>query len=311
MIVAPRVAVACAWYNRADYIRDTLDSLLAQDLEHFEIVVVNDGSPDPRVREILDSYDDPRLQVVHQSNTGFTTAIRRAIDASSAPFIAIQGAGDVSYPARLRLQWEALQANPEAAIAGCHYAVHNLLDDTRQQVVPRTPKRGDVRFVGLSHGELMYRRDVYQQVRGYRPIFTVGQGADLWMRLLRDHDAVVVPEALYEQRYFPDGVAVSPEKVAGRNIMNGVRIENELTFRATGIDHVDLYGPAAFSILGRRPISRRSLILAKSSYQYQLSGRRQIRMQPLEWSLEARIATRVFIRRLKRKYGQFMQRWKA
>ncbi|MBQ2263678.1 MAG: glycosyltransferase, partial [Loktanella sp.] len=62
--------------NRADYIRDTIDSLLVQDYPHFDITVVNDGSPDPRVREILDSYADPRLRVIHQDNTGF---IRTAV----------------------------------------------------------------------------------------------------------------------------------------------------------------------------------------------------------------------------------------
>lgn len=54
----PKVSVVCAWYNRADYIKDTVDSLLNQDFDDYEIIIANDGSPDPRVREILDSYDD-------------------------------------------------------------------------------------------------------------------------------------------------------------------------------------------------------------------------------------------------------------
>lgn len=119
----PEVAIVCAWYNRADYIRDTVDSVLAQDFDRFEVVIINDGSPDPRVREILDSYDDPRLRVVHQENTGFTVAIRRAIDMTSAPYIAIQGAGDVSLPGRLRHQHDWLESNAGIGVVGCRVAV--------------------------------------------------------------------------------------------------------------------------------------------------------------------------------------------
>lgn len=97
----PKVSVVCAWYNRVDYISDTIDSLLAQDYPNFDITIVNDGSPDPLVREVLDNYTNPRLRVIHQENTGFTRAIRRAIDESDRTYIAIQGAGDISLPGRL------------------------------------------------------------------------------------------------------------------------------------------------------------------------------------------------------------------
>lgn len=287
----PKVSVACAWYNRADYIHDTLDSLLAQDLDNFEIVLVNDGSPDPRVREILDSYDDPRLRIIHQENTGFTTAIRRAISASKAPFIAIQGSGDISRPARLRLQWEALQATPSVAIVGCHYEIENMVTGQHAAVVPQTPQMGDIRFTGISHGELMYRREIYDRVGGYRTIFAVGQGADLWMRLLRKDGAVVVAEPLYVQRHFADGVAHSADKLAARRIMNGVRIENELCYRRTGVDHIDLYGAAAFSILGRTGLAKRELIETRVQAQSTAIVRRDSRVR-LELPFEIEIAFR-------------------
>ena len=280
MTAPVQVSLVCAWYNRADYIRDTLDSLLAQEFDDFEIILVNDGSPDPRVRDILDSYSDPRLRVIHQANTGFTLAIRRAIEASTAPFLAIQGAGDISLPQRLRRQYEALRADPALALAGCRYRIENMVTGQGAQVVPHCPQQGDLRFRGLSHGELMYRREVYDKVGGYRPIFMVGQGADLWMRLLRTHGAVIVPEELYVQRHFSDGVALAPDKLAARKIMNGVRVENELWFRRTGLDHIETYGPAAFSILGRRGFARRELVQVRIGQHRGAPGRAMARADP-------------------------------
>src|SRR5690554_1592429 len=94
----PRVTIVCAWYNRSEFLLRTVDSLLSQDFDDYEVVIVNDGSTDPRVRELLDGCSDSRLKVIHQENAGFVRAISRAVNYCKSPFIAIQGSGDISYP---------------------------------------------------------------------------------------------------------------------------------------------------------------------------------------------------------------------
>lgn len=131
---APKVSVVCAWYNRAGYIRDTIDALLAQDLDDYEIIVVNDGSTDPVVRETLDSYDDPRLRVFHRDNVGFVKTMRFAIEQSRSTYIAVQGAGDVSLPARLSRQCALLQGDSELVIVGTWF--ENVLLRADQSRVP-------------------------------------------------------------------------------------------------------------------------------------------------------------------------------
>jgi glycosyltransferase involved in cell wall biosynthesis len=239
---APKVSVCCAWYNRADYVRDTVDSLLAQDLDSFEIVLVNDGSPDPRVREILDSYDDPRLKVIHQENTGFTRAIIRAIAESSGPYIAIMGAGDTCDRTRLRKQYEWLSTHPDCAIVGCHFDQYYISENRRETHRPRENPSGRISHFTFSHGELMYRKEAYEEAGGYRPIFTVGQGSDLWMRMLRSHSSHIIPEKLYTQVIFEDGVTKSPEKRHLRGLLNRLRVDNELLYRRSGIDLIEKHG---------------------------------------------------------------------
>ena len=232
----PKVSVCCAWYNRADYIRETVDSLLAQDLNSFEIVLVNDGSPDPRVREILDSYDDPRLRVIHQENTGFTKAIIRAISESNGEYIAIQGAGDYSYPQRLSRQANELDYNRDVSIVGSYYIQENLVNGIVKNFSVRPSIKGEIGGFEFSHGELMYRRSSYEEVGGYRPFFAVGQGADLWMRMLRNSNSHVVPEVLYKQYLFSDGVSHSKKKLAFRRRLGQIRVINEHKFRKSGND---------------------------------------------------------------------------
>lgn len=215
-MTAPKAVIACAWYNRADMIHDTVESLLAQDYDDFEIVIVNDGSTDPRVREILDSYTNPRLRVIHQANAGFVAAITRAINASQAPYILIQGSGDISYPDRVRKQVELLQSRPDVAAVGS--LLDNILDaKTGRQKVYGIPIDADVsrlalRQIIMMHGEAAYRRDLFDKVGGYRPFFRFSQDRDLWCRLSREGKIVVLDDILYRRFANVGGVSGDPEK---------------------------------------------------------------------------------------------------
>ncbi|MDR7127121.1 glycosyltransferase [Pseudotabrizicola sp. 4114] len=260
----PKVSVVCAWYNRADYIRDTINSLLAQDYPNFDITVVNDGSPDPRVREILDSFADPRLRVVHQANTGFTVAIRRAIDESDGEYIAIQGAGDVSLPGRLSAQVRAFLPNSALAIVGTFYSDIKAGTAERTPVRPKAPRRGQLSHFQFSQGELMYRRSEYANAGGYREIFRVGQGADLWMRMLRDNQAYVVPEDHYMRMLFPDGVSSDQKKIRIRQSLTVLRLANEIHLRKHGVDLINSMGIEASLFLLPAPLHIRLMLYFES-----------------------------------------------
>jgi glycosyltransferase involved in cell wall biosynthesis len=254
-----KVSVVCAWYNRADYIRASIDSLLAQDYPNFDITLINDGSPDPRVREILDSYADPRLRVIHQPNAGFTRTIRRAIEESDGFYIAIMGAGDTCLPGRLSAQVALLSANDRHVICGSWYNKVETSGTTLQK--PRNVAPLRLNGYSFSHGELMYRRRDYEAAGGYRDFFPVGQGSDLWMRLLRKGEGVVVPELLYQQIIFDDGVSRNLQKIAIRRELDKFRVLNEVVFRFTGRDAINDHGylaPFAIRSIARGlPMQRR------------------------------------------------------
>lgn len=211
--MTPKVSVVCAWYNRADYIADTLDSLLAQDFDEFEVIIVNDGSPDSRVKEVLDAYNDRRLMVVHQQNTGFTGAIRRAIELSSGEYIAIQGSGDISAPDRIKKQVELLSGCDEIAIVGSGCTQVAAKSKFRRRYFKPVGEcsleslRVNMPFV---HGTAMYRKGFYVAAGGYDPRFKYCSDWDLFFRMLEQGRIVGLDLPLYEQRMFDDGFSFSP-----------------------------------------------------------------------------------------------------
>ena len=63
------VSVIVPVYKVEDYIAQTIDSVLAQTYSHFELIIIDDGSPDRSV-EICQQFDDPRIKIIHQKNRG-------------------------------------------------------------------------------------------------------------------------------------------------------------------------------------------------------------------------------------------------
>jgi len=265
-MTTPEVVIACAWYNRAEYIRSTVDSLLSQEFDSFEIVIVNDGSPDPRVREILDSYSDPRLRVIHQENTGFVGAIRRAISASQAPLIAVQGSGEVSLPWRLRNQYDFLKRHPDhVAISSRAQNVLVKGDGTEGEKgvttsIPKVDLELLLRDNPMVHGASMYRRAAYNAVGGYRVMFQFAQDLDLWLRL-QTKGKIAVIETLDVKRFIfeKDGVGNDPNKLAVQTRLAFLARKAAHEVSRCGIDPIEVYGPSSMLFLqADKAVSKRT-----------------------------------------------------
>jgi glycosyltransferase involved in cell wall biosynthesis len=217
----PKVSIVCAWYNRADYIRDTVDSLLNQDFDDYEIIIANDGSPDPRVKEIFDSYDDPKLTIIHKENEGFTKTIKMLVENARAPFVAIQGAGDISYKNRLKKQYEYLRLNPELFGTGC-WLDKSVVEIDGEETITGQHKLDQKTFTNkdflangnpYTQGEVMFVKKNYSESGGYRDFFKYAQDRDLWLRMSVNADAGVVEKVLYRRRSFKaDGVSANFSK---------------------------------------------------------------------------------------------------
>ena len=80
-------------YNKEVYIKNTLNSVLAQTIKDFEIIVVNDGSTD-KSAEVVKSLSDPRIRLINQVNAGVSVARNRGINEAKADLIAFLDGDD-------------------------------------------------------------------------------------------------------------------------------------------------------------------------------------------------------------------------
>lgn len=211
----PVVTIVTIFHNRAVSVLESVASLLDQSKVSIEIIAVDDGSTDDTLSKLRE-VSDPRLTVIAQANIGFTRSMNDAIGRARGRYIAVHGAGDISLPDRIFRQAAILDAEPEIGIVGCY--VRNDAKTGRENYVVRPPS-GLPLFKTLldhnlfTHGEVMYRRDVFHQVGGYRPFFTFAQDRDLWLRMSQKTGYAIVPDVLYVRRRFPDGVGSDLSKL--------------------------------------------------------------------------------------------------
>src|ERR1700752_10324 len=117
---APLVSVVMPVYNQHRYVREAIDSVLAQTFKDFEFIAVDDGSTDDTAA-VLASIKDPRFRYILAPHSGFIKALTRGYSESRGRWIARMDSDDICHPDRLRLQMEFLAAHPECAFVGTKY----------------------------------------------------------------------------------------------------------------------------------------------------------------------------------------------
>ncbi|MFB2726376.1 glycosyltransferase [Shewanella mangrovisoli] len=210
----PKVTVVCAWYNRAEFITESINSLLEQDYKNYEVIIVNDGSTDENVAPILDSFSSDKIKVIHQDNQGFTQAIKNAIANSDGDFIAIHGAGDISSPQRLTKLIKTITLDEKIVAVGSGTVQYPAAYPFRKRYFKPEVESDFERLqrnMPFVHGSVMYRRTAYEMINGYDPRFKYCSDWDLFFRLIGIGKIISINEYLYEQRIFSDGFSFSPE----------------------------------------------------------------------------------------------------
>jgi glycosyltransferase involved in cell wall biosynthesis len=116
---APAVSIVVPAYNVSQFIAETLDSALAQTFTDYEIIVVNDGSPDTaRLEEVIGPYRD-RLVYLKQENKGISGARNAGIRAARGEFIALLDGDDLWEPTFLERQVGEMRRRPDLDLLYC------------------------------------------------------------------------------------------------------------------------------------------------------------------------------------------------
>lgn len=134
--VKPEISIIVPIYNVELYLRKCVDSILAQTFRSFELILVNDGSPD-KCGEICEYYKelDPRVVVIHKQNGGLSDARNYGIDVAEGRYIGFVDSDDWIEPDMYEALYGLITAH-NADIAVCGHC--EVQDDVKLESPSRT-----------------------------------------------------------------------------------------------------------------------------------------------------------------------------
>lgn len=119
MVKNPEISVVITAYNKGRHIRRTVDSVLSQTFEDFEVIIIDDGSTD-NTREIIASISDIRIRYIYQPNSGLPASARnKGMDLSQGKYIALLDGDDYWHEEKLKRCKDLLDNMPEISLV-CH-----------------------------------------------------------------------------------------------------------------------------------------------------------------------------------------------
>ena len=201
----PGVSVVVPAYNSASTLPTTLDSVLAQEWQDLELIVVDDGSND-ETRHLLRRYEQrypDTVRVFSQDNRGPAAARNGGILGGRRPFVAFLDADDAWLPQKLRYQMATFERDPDLSFCATGYTYHDLRHPPQLAIIPKWDDAPEsvldrlLRSNCILTSTFIARRDALMTVGLFDVSLRFAEEYDLWLRIAEaGHRIGYVPEAL-------------------------------------------------------------------------------------------------------------------
>jgi glycosyltransferase involved in cell wall biosynthesis len=202
---APRISVLLTSYNREHYIAAAIESVLAQSLTDFELLIVDDGSTDGTVGIARRYLSDPRVRLVQNDrNLGQFQNRNYAATLARGEFLKYHDSDDLMYPHCLSVMAEALAAEPRAALA---LSAHSAWSGGPAPMLLTPQLAYEREFLGyglfqLGPAAAMFRVQAFRDLGGF-PVAGVASDYMFWLKVCAAANVLLVPADLFYYRWHP------------------------------------------------------------------------------------------------------------
>lgn len=221
---APRVSVIIPAYNHGRFIRETIDSVLAQTFQDFEILVINNFSEDD-TEKIIKSYEDPRIKIFNFRNHGVIAASRNfGIKKSRGEFVAFLDSDDAWKKGKLEKQMQAFHMDPDLQLCGTDGVffpkkpglsgrILQVYGNRRLSMAEQMLRNHIINSSAVIRKSALKKTGLLDENPGLRAI----EDYDLWLKILDafgDGSAMVVGKTLVRYRIHDSNVLATLDQIA-------------------------------------------------------------------------------------------------
>ena len=227
-----RVSVCVPAYRAERFIGATIESVLGQTYDSWELIVIDDASPDDTFAVASRYASDPRVRLErNEHNLGPVGNWNRVVSLASGEYVKVLCDDDLLYPTCLARQVTALEAHPSAGVAGNR---RDIIDQDGRVVIAG---RGLAGMEGLVPGRqamkrmletgttplgepsvVLFRAEALRDAGPFRDRYATLADVDMYARVLRDWDAVAIDDTLAAFRMSAGSWSDRSHRVLGRNL---------------------------------------------------------------------------------------------
>lgn len=202
----PHFSIIIPLYNKAPYVRKTVESVLGQTFVDYELLIIDNGSNDGS-SEIVAGFTDSRIRIFRlEENVGVSNARNKGVSLSTAPYITFLDADDWWEPTFLEEMRGLIERHPDAGIYGTgYYIVKNSKKRLAPIGVDENFTEGEINYCAvytktlcmpLTSISVAIPRAVFDESGGFKPHLKLGEDFDLWIRIALRHKAVLLNKPL-------------------------------------------------------------------------------------------------------------------
>ncbi|MDP5044624.1 MAG: glycosyltransferase family 2 protein, partial [Leeuwenhoekiella sp.] len=187
----PKITVVIPLYNKANFIKETLQSVYAQSFTDFEVVVINDGSTDGSEHHVL-SLKNEKTKLINQANNGLSNARNTGIEHASGSVICLLDADDVWLPNHLQKIANLIDSYPEAQLYGTAYSEllpNGLLIKPKTNTGFKTTTllikdyfKTSAQQPFITPSSFGFKKEIIRTIGGFDPTITYAEDTDFFIR---------------------------------------------------------------------------------------------------------------------------------
>ena len=184
----PSVSIITPTYNRAEYLKEAIESVLSQTFQDWELIVVNDGSTDHTV-EVLNAYTmrDRRIRSIHKENSGISEARNTALAIATGKYIAFIDDDDRWLPEKLEMQVKLMDSKPEVGFCYVRFQIYKKVEDRLEKGTLFPPflatKFEELFDAFIAPSAAIFRKTCLDQAGWFNVQYNRCEDFDLWLRV--------------------------------------------------------------------------------------------------------------------------------
>ncbi len=210
----PMISVVMPVYNtKEDYLREAIESILNQTYRDFEFIILNDGSTNNDVKDVILSYKDKRIKYVeNKTNLGLVETLNKGIALAIGTYIARMDSDDISLPERFEKQMIYFENNPEVSLVSA-----NAVNFPCKSKMVQYPEHVDfltiLKGCWIVHPLVMFRKADFEKYDlKYDLNYAHAEDYELWSRATKYLKFANLKDILLKYRVHSESISNSKHK---------------------------------------------------------------------------------------------------